>query len=99
LLNELFKKHRVVLLVGGSMMYIDAVCNGLDDIPTVDEETRRYWQDIYREKGLSFIQEELKRFDPQHATEVDMQNYKRVLHALEICSMTGKPYSELRTGE
>ncbi len=99
LLNELFKKHRVVLLVGGSMMYIDAVCNGLDNIPTVDEETRKYWQDIYREKGLSFIQEELKRLDPQHASEVDMQNYKRVLHALEVCSMTGRPYSELRTGE
>lgn len=98
LLDKLFRKHRVVLLVGGSMMYIDAVCNGLDDIPTVDEHTRKYWQDIYHEKGLTCIQEELKRLDPKHAGEVDMQNYKRVLHALEICTMTGKPYSALRTG-
>lgn len=98
LLDKLFRKHRVVLLVGGSMMYIDAVCNGLDDIPTVDEETRKYWQDIYHEKGLIYIQEELKRLDPKHAGEVDMQNYKRVIHALEICTMTGKPYSALRTG-
>jgi len=98
LLDKLFLQHRVVLLVGGSMMYIDAVCNGLDDIPTVDDETRRYWQDIYYEKGLAFIQQELMQRDPKHAEIVDMQNYKRVLHALEICTITGKPYSELRTG-
>jgi len=99
LLDELFVKHSVVLLVGGSMMYIDAVCNGMDDIPTVDEEIRTYWQQIYAEKGLVFVQEELKRLDPVHYLEVDLQNYKRILHALEICTQTGKPYSTLRTGE
>jgi len=98
LLDKLFLQHRVVMLVGGSMMYIDAVCNGLDDIPTVDDETRTYWLDVYNEKGLAFIQQELIKRDPKHAEIVDMQNYKRVLHALEICTITGKPYSELRTG-
>lgn len=80
------------------MMYVDAVCYGLDDIPTVDEKTREYWQNIYKEKGLSVIQDELIRLDPIHASQVDLKNYKRVLHALEICTITGKPFSELRTG-
>lgn len=99
LLNELFEKQNSVMLVGGSMMYIDAVCNGIDDIPTVDAQTREYWKNIYIEKGLSFIQEELKRLDPKHYLEVDPQNYKRILHALEICSITGKPFSDIRTGK
>ncbi len=99
LLDELFEKHEVVLLVGGSMMYIDAVCKGFDNIPSVDAATREFWQKEYAEKGLEFIQNELKRLDEKHYNEVDLKNHKRVLHALEICSMTGKPYSELRTGE
>ena len=99
LLDELFKVNDVVMLVGGSMMYIDAVCNGMDDIPTVDTETREFWQKQFAEKGLEFIQNELKRLDPKHYEQVDIKNPKRILHALEICSMTGKPYSDLRTGE
>lgn len=99
LLGDLFQKHPVVMLVGGSMMYIDSICNGIDDIPTVDAETRKYWQDVYGEKGLEYIQAELKRLDPKHYGEVDLQNYKRVLHALEICSITGKPFSDIRTGK
>lgn len=99
LLDELFKKHDVVLLVGGSMMYVDAVCNGLDNIPTVDVETRRFWQKEYAAKGLEFIQNELRRLDEKHYNEVDLKNPKRILHALEICTMTGNPYSNLRTGE
>ena len=99
LLDELFQKHNVVLLVGGSMMYIDAVCKGFDDIPTVDADTREYWQKVYEEKGLEFLQNELKRLDDKHYNEVDLKNPKRVIHALEICSITGKPYSDLRTGE
>ncbi|MEI8085212.1 MAG: tRNA (adenosine(37)-N6)-dimethylallyltransferase MiaA [Paludibacter sp.] len=99
LLDELFKKNDVVMLVGGSMMYIDAVCNGMDDIPTVDTETREFWQKQYAENGLEFIQNELKKLDPKHYEQVDIQNPKRIMHALEICSMTGKPYSDLRTGE
>jgi tRNA dimethylallyltransferase len=99
LLDELFQKHKIVLLVGGSMMYIDAICNGMDDIPTVDSETRSFWQKQYSDLGLEFIQNELRRLDPKHYEEVDLLNPKRIMHALEICSMTGKPYSVLRTGQ
>src|ERR1035437_76498 len=99
LLDELFQKHKFVLLVGGSMMYIDAVCKGMDDIPGVDIETRAFWQKEFAEKGLEFIQNELKRVDPVHYQQVDIQNPKRIIHALEICSISGKPYSEFRTGK
>jgi tRNA dimethylallyltransferase len=98
LLDELFEKHKVVMLVGGSMMYIDAVCNGMDEIPNVDAETRELWQNKFKEFGLDYIQKELKILDPKHFNEVDLQNHKRIIHALEICSMTGKPFSEFRTG-
>ncbi|MBP7611908.1 MAG: tRNA (adenosine(37)-N6)-dimethylallyltransferase MiaA, partial [Paludibacter sp.] len=86
LLDELFLEHDVVMLVGGSMMYIDAVCNGMDNIPTVDAETRTFWQQQFAANGLEFIQNELKRLDPKHFEEVDQLNPKRILHALEICS-------------
>ena len=99
LFGELFQSHRVLMLVGGSMMYIDAICNGIDDIPNVNAETRQYWLDTYADKGLNYIQEELKRLDPKHYEEVDLQNHKRVLHALEICSITGKTFSDIRTGK
>ena len=99
LLSELFVENDVLMLVGGSMMYIDAVCQGMDDIPSVDAETREFWKNEYATKGLGFIQEELKRLDPTHYNEVDLKNYKRVLHALEICSITGKPFSDIRTGK
>lgn len=98
LLNKLFEEQNVVMLVGGSMMYIDAVCAGIDDIPNVVVETREYWKNVYAERGLEFIQQELYRLDPKHYQEVDLMNYKRVLHALEICSITGKPFSDIRTG-
>ena len=99
LLEEQFQKHKVVMLVGGSMMYIDAVCNGMDEIPSVDSEIRVFWQKQFTDFGLEFIQNELKRLDPEHFDEVDLQNPKRIIHALEICSMTGKSYSDLRTGK
>ena len=96
--QELFEQHDVLMLVGGSMMYIDAICNGMDDIPTVDAITREFWINEYTKKGLEFIQNELFRLDPNHYNEVDLQNYKRVLHALEICTIAGRPFSEIRTG-
>lgn len=99
LLEKLFIDHRVVLLSGGSMMYIDALCKGMDDIPTIDPEIREYWVEVYQQKGLQFIQEELHRLDPKHYEEVDLQNHKRVIHALEVCQMTGRSYSELRSGQ
>ena len=80
-------------------MYIDAICNGMEDIPTVNASVRQFLMDEYAEKGLEYIQNELKRLDTKHYVEVDLLNAKRILHALEICSMTGKPYSELRTGK
>jgi tRNA dimethylallyltransferase len=98
LLHKLFATHDVVMLVGGSMMYIDAVCNGLDEIPNIDDSTRMFWINEYEQKGLEFVQSELQRLDPVHYLEVDKLNYKRVLHALEVCTFTGKPYSEIRTG-
>lgn len=99
LLDDLFRVNLVALLVGGSMMYIDAVCNGMDDIPAVDAATRNFWTDEYNEKGLDYICRKLQEMDPVHYAEVDLNNYKRVLHALEICSITGKPFSSLRTGK
>jgi len=99
LLDELFQRHKVVMLVGGSMMYIDAVCNGMDDIPNVDIETRACWQKKYADLGLAFIQNELLRLDPEHYEQVDLQNPKRIIHALEVCSMTGMPFSSFRTGQ
>lgn len=98
LLHEMFLEHDVIMLVGGSMMYIDAVCNGIDDIPSVDAQTRQFWTKQFEEKGLEFVQSELKRLDASHYNEVDLNNAKRILHALEVCTITGRPFSEIRTG-
>lgn len=97
LLPRLFVKHPVVLLTGGSMMYVDAVCKGIDDIPTVDAETRRFLLQRYEEEGLERLCAELKLLDPEYYAEVDLRNPKRVIHALEICYMTGKTYTSFRT--
>jgi len=100
LLKQLFEKQSIALLSGGSMMYIDAVCKGIDDIPSIDGQTRKYWNDIYREKGLEFIQKELQRLDAKHFNEqVDRQNPKRIIHALEVCTVARRPFSEIRTGQ
>lgn len=97
LLKELHRAHPVVVMSGGSMMYIDAVCKGIDDLPTVSPELRKELIDLYEREGLDPIRAQLKLLDPVHYNEVDLKNYKRVIHALEICIMTGKTYSELRT--
>ena len=99
LLNGLYSQHPYALLTGGSMMYIDAVCKGIDDIPTVDEETRRLMLERYEEVGLEQLCKELKLLDPEYYNLVDHKNPKRVIHALEICYMTGKPYSSFRTNQ
>ena len=96
-LEQLFQQHHVVLLTGGSMMYIDAVCKGIDDIPTVTPEIRDALYMQFETEGLAPILAELKEADPVHYEEVDRDNYKRVIHAVEICRMTGKPYSSFRT--
>jgi tRNA dimethylallyltransferase len=97
LLDELYRSHPVVVMTGGSMMYIDAVCKGIDDIPTVTPGIRQAIYRQYEREGLSPILEELKTLDPLHYEEVDRQNHKRVIHAVEICRQTGKPYSSFRT--
>ena len=88
---------QIHLLAGGSMMYIDAVCNGIDDIPTVRDDIREEMKRRYQEEGLEALCADLQRLDPEHYAIVDRQNYRRVIHALEICYQTGKTYTSFRT--
>lgn len=97
LLNRLFEIHSTVILTGGSMMYVDAICKGIDDIPTVDAETRQLMLQKYEQEGLEHLCAELKLLDPEYYKIVDLKNPKRVIHALEICYMTGKTYTSFRT--
>lgn len=96
-LDEIFQTHQVALMTGGSMMYADAVCKGIDDIPTVDNETRELMMQRYETEGLDKLCEELKLLDPEYYAIVDRKNPKRVIHALEICYMTGRTYTSFRT--
>jgi tRNA dimethylallyltransferase len=97
LLAGLYQTHETLIMSGGSMMYIDAVCKGIDEIPTVDEELRNELKTLFDREGLEPIRQQLKLLDPVFYQQVDLKNHKRVIHALEICLMTGKPYSSLRT--
>ena len=97
LLPQLFQSHDTVLLSGGSMMYIDAVTKGIDDIPTVDEETREMLRHRFEKEGLEPLLAELKLLDPHYYEIVDKRNHKRVVHALELCYLTGKPFTFFRT--
>lgn len=97
LLDTLFQTSDYALLSGGSMMYIDAVCNGIDDIPTVDDETRNTLKRRLAEEGLDSLCEQLRILDPEHYEIVDKKNPRRVVHALEICLMTGRTYTSFRT--
>ena len=99
LLDQLFQKSDYALLAGGSMMYIDAVCNGIDDIPTVDDHTRQTLKQRLADEGLEALCEELRRLDPEHYEIVDRKNPRRVVHALEICLMTGRTYTSYRKKE
>lgn len=97
LTSDLFKIHDTLMLSGGSMMYIDAVCNGIDDIPTVNEDVRSSLKQRYQEEGIDKMLAELKLIDPLHYDTVDHKNWKRIIHALEIFYTTGKPYSSFLT--
>lgn len=97
LLPQLFQTSDYALITGGSMMYIDAVCNGIDDIPTVDDDTRNTLKQRLASEGLEALCEELRRLDPEHWEIVDRKNPRRVVHALEICLMTGRTYTSYRT--
>lgn len=96
LLDNLFLENDYALMSGGSMMYIDAVCDGIDDIPTIDDATRETMKRRLKDEGLERLVEELHRLDPEYYAIVDRQNPKRVVHALEICTMTGKTYTSFR---
>lgn len=97
LAQKCFNDNPVAFTIGGSMMYIDAFCNGIDQLPTIDPELRKDLILQYENKGLQYIQRQLKVLDPVFYTQVDLKNAKRIIHALEICLMTGQAYSDLRT--
>lgn len=99
LINSLLEHDKCALMTGGSMMYIDAVCNGIDDIPTIRDDIRTEMKRRYEEEGLDALVEELRQLDPEHYAVVDRKNYRRVIHALEICHQTGKTYTSFRVGE
>lgn len=96
LLTNLFAEHDTLVMAGGSMMYIDAVCNGIDDIPTVDDETRALLKTRYEQEGLEPLVAELRLLDPEYYDICDKRNPKRVVHALEICYMTGRTFTSFR---
>lgn len=97
ILSEQYGKgQNIALMSGGSMMYIDAVCNGIDDIPTIDSVTRETLACRFKEEGLPSLLKELETLDPEHYAIVDKNNYRRVIHALEVCHMTGKTYTSFR---
>ncbi len=99
ILDSEFREHDYALMTGGSMMYIDAVCNGIDDIPTVDDETREKLKSRLANEGLESLVEELRKLDPEYYEIVDKLNPRRVVHGLEICLMTGKTYTSFRKRE
>lgn len=93
LLPLLFRNNSVVLMTGGSGLYIDAVCRGIDDIPDVDQEIRKKYSQKYREEGIEGLRITLKMLDPEYYEKVDLRNHKRIIRALEVCETTGLPYS------
>lgn len=97
LLDKLFESNEVVIMTGGSMLYADAVCNGLDDLPNVPADIRQEVQKNYEQNGLTWLQSEVQRLDPDYWNEVDQSNPARLAHCVELCLTTGKPYSSLRT--
>jgi tRNA dimethylallyltransferase len=96
LLDELFKKKDIIILSGGTGLYINAVCFGLDDMPPVDPNLRQQLRIRWQTEGLEVLQNELRRLDPTYVETADMQNPARLLRALEVCLSTGKPYSSFR---
>lgn len=99
LLPDLFARNRLVIMAGGSGMYIDAVCKGIDDIPDVDQHIRDKYNRMYIENGIAGLRVALKILDPEHYSRVDLRNHKRLIRALEICESTGKPYSSFLNKE
>ena len=99
LMNELFVEHDTLVMTGGSMMYIDAVTKGIDDMPNVDPDVRASVREQYNENGLDFMLAQLKLLDPDYYARVDKRNTQRVIHGVEMCISTGRPFSSFHTGE
>ncbi|MBQ5937645.1 MAG: tRNA (adenosine(37)-N6)-dimethylallyltransferase MiaA [Bacteroidaceae bacterium] len=99
LMERLKSSHQSLLLTGGSMMYLDAVCNGIDDIPTVDAEVRETLRERLVNGGIDELRNELRLLDSEYYYSADTRNPKRVVHALEVCYTTGRPYSSFLTKE
>lgn len=97
LLPSIFEKNRIAVMAGGSGMYIDAVCNGIDDIPDIDPEIRKKYNDLFSREGTESLRTALKILDPEYYSKVDLRNHKRIIRALEICETTGRPYSSFLT--
>ena len=93
LLPQLFSTNKTAIMAGGSGLYIDAVCNGIDDIPDTDHDVRAKYNAMYLESGIEALRVALKLLDPEYYGKVDLKNYKRIIRALEICESTGRPYS------
>lgn len=98
LLEELFRDNRYVVAVGGSGLYVKALCEGMDSLPEADDAVREMLKSRLESEGVGSLVEELRRLDPKYAEEVDLCNPARVMRALEVCLTTGKPYSEQRSG-
>lgn len=97
--NDIFKRKDFAVMCGGSMMYVDAVCNGIDYAPDSDEELRQSLWDRFNADGIEPLREQLKELDVNYYNECDLNNHKRIIKALEVCIQTGKPYSSFRTGQ
>lgn len=96
-LEDYYKTHDFALMVGGSMLYIDAVCKGIDELPTIDPIIRQGLMERMANEGIESLRKELKIIDPEYYLAADIKNPKRILKALEVFQMTGKPYSSFRT--
>lgn len=98
LLDHIFRRSDYAVVCGGSMMYVDALCNGIDELPTIPDNIRQQLMQEHADNGNDWLLQRLEQLDPVYYNQVDRQNTKRVFHAVEICLASGRPYSSLRTG-
>lgn len=99
LIETLFKKYDVLICAGGSGLYVDALLNGMDELPERDDALRKELQQLFEKEGLSALQEKLKALDPEYYAEVDVNNHKRLIRAIEVCMVSGEKYSAMRSGK
>lgn len=98
LLEQLFQLHKVVVMVGGSGLYIKAVCNGLDDLPLRNEKIREMLKEQLQTEGIKKLQQQLNELDPEHYNQIDLSNPQRLIRALEVCLTSGEKFSAMRKG-